>query len=232
MAFPTISQIVESQDSSAGTSHAVTIPSGLMPGDVLLLVEFCSWNASLAGHPDGFSKLARSPSSDPSGNVNVTVRGYEYKNALLPILGVERSRPVIPGGVLSLTTAASTKSCVYALAFAEKDISLSHFLFALATGGGTAMDAPNLAYSGSAKDVLWMAFGVDGEDVFGGHPASYSLYQNDGVIDLSNTFGGPVGICGMSGRELNGTSENPGAFGGSSPSDWSALTMGIALGGP
>ena len=222
MAFPTISQIVNSRQTATVSSHPVTIPSDLEPGSILLLIEFCHGNLALQSHPAGFVRLASSPAVDGSGNVNVTLWTYVYSPALLPVLGVERPRPAVPGGVITLTTTATRRSDVYACAFAEKFF-VSYFLTAISNGGATAIDAPNLAYSATAKDVLWLAIGTGINFTLGTYPTNYSLYQR------AHSGGGQGNA--IAGRELNAASENPGAFGGApNPnSDWHAMTLGVAL---
>lgn len=230
MAFPTVSQIVNSRQTSPVNNHPVAIPSGLEPGSVLLLVEFCHGNLDLAGHPTGFQILYHAPPTTFSGNVNIQVVGYVWKPAILPILGVERGdRSAVPGGTITLTTNLARRSDVYAIAFAEKDMPFSYFKFAQSGGGATVVDPPNLAYSASAKDVLWWVLGtticVAGQS-WSSFPANYTMHQGQ------HSFNPGSFRCGLGARELNAASEDPGAFAPTGNSDWYGVTMGIALDGP
>lgn len=229
MAFPT-AIILNSRQNTMSTSHPVSIPPGLEPGSVLLLVEMSHNNFDFGGHPGGFSRLFRAPSSPASGNVFIDIWGYLFKPAELPILGVERGdRTAVPGGTITLTSASNRKSDIYAIAFAEK-FPLSYFGFARSNGGATAIDPPNLAYSASAKDVLWFAIGIGIGFQWSGAPASYT---DEGNFFFTGT-GTPSSFgTGIASRQLNAASENPGAFTGVGPtSDWHAVTMGIAIDGP
>lgn len=231
MAFPTVSEIVNSTQFTASTTHDVDIPAGLVPGSVLLVVTICHGNESPDGFPPGFSLLEYVPASFGDGNVNIAVWGYTYKPAELPILGVERGdRSTVPGGEIILTTDTAKRSDAYAIAFAEQGIPLSHFVFAETSGGATAINPSNLAYSGSAKDVLWFVFATGIGWTPGSFPANYTLHQFDhDTADWGHAQGSA--ICA---RELNAASEDPPAFtGGAGPtSDWVAITMGVALDGP
>lgn len=231
MAFPTVAEIVNSTQFTPSTVHDVAIPAGLEPGSVLLVVSMCHGNDSLRNYPPGFSLLQHVPFSLGDGNVNISVWGYTYKPAELPILGVERGdRSTVPGGTILLTTNTAKRSDAYAIAFADKGIPLSYFQFARVTGGATPVDPPNLVYSASAKDVLWWALGTGiGWSPAGAFPAGYTMHQfRHGVADWGHPQGSA--ICA---RQLNAASENPGVIPGVGPSsDWHAITMGIALDGP
>jgi hypothetical protein len=224
VAFPAVSGMTENQDAGNTTTHPVVIPPLLGVDRILLFVEFHEGAfGPLQGHPAGFVTVY-----SPVTRGQPTIRAFVYVSALLPVLGVERYRPLVPGGTIVLTSPQATRSCIYAIAFADP-LLLSQFKFAQSGGGATALDPPNLVYSTTSKEVLWWAMGSGGQFNFGAHPPGYTLYQHDGETRFPDAFGS-FGDCAISARELTAASENPGAFIGTGPtSDWGAVTMGVSL---
>jgi len=89
------------------------------------------------------------------------------------------------------------------------------------TGSSTNADPPNLGISGAAQDALWIAACVhDGAMTASAAPASYT-----NLTTIAAGSGGNASINSAE-RQVNGTSENPGAF-TTTNAAWIGLTFAV-----
>ena len=201
MASPTVEATATSSVTSAGTSHTVSLPTGIVSGSGLR-VTF-AWTA---GIPQTITW--------PAGWTPIT--GYKHERSAANQVGIDsayRQADGTEGASITVTTSASTKSAHIAKRYA------GHESFATRTpeagtgidGGTSNPDPPAITPTGGSKDYLFEADAVcDEEDFTWTAPTNYTnqLVANTGVV------GTPVTNCSVASarRALTASSEDPGTF--------------------
>lgn len=214
MAFAIIETRAESNVTSAGTSHAVTKPSGTASGDLWVIffghAVACTLNA-LAG----YTELVDTNSANSEKILYRLCDGTE-------------------GASVTFTSSASTKSAhlSYRISGAENPSTQAPQLSTVATGTSTTPNATTCTPTGGAKDYLWItAFVTAGEeaddDTWGG--AAPTNYAN-AIYKTTAVAGTPTTNCSVaaSDRSANAASEDALAWGANAQSlAWRAWTIAV-----
>lgn len=210
MAFPVVEGTAETAVSTAGTSHAITLPASIASTDgVLILTDIGSTAAT-------FNAL-----TDWSEIVDENVA-----NGIKVLWFTGTGTPSNP----TFTSSASTRSASIAYRISGVSRSLAPQLSTVATGTSTAPNATTCTPTGGAKDYLWITFfGMAGEQadddtLVTGTPANYSntLQKTCGVAGTN--LGGMIGAAQ---RQLNAASEDAGAFTTVDNAAWRAYTLAV-----
>jgi len=213
MAFPVVETTAESAVTTAGTSHTVNLPSGIVSGNLLLIFfSIGSTAATLNSVTDWFELVDVSAARDTK---------ILYRQAD----GSE-------GSTLGLTTSASTKSATiaYRISGAENPATQAPQLSTLATGTSTAPDPGTCTPTGGAKDYLWIAqFSLAGEE------ADDDTWCNSAPADYTGLLQVTAGVAGTNigvenataHRQVNAASQNPGTFSVDVSLAWRAYTVAV-----
>mgnify|MGYP001578964609 CR=1 FL=1 len=214
MAFPIVESSVSSDTGTVdGSSHTVSLPSGIVSGD--LLVAMFSTDSVFPGGvtvtwPAGWTEFAAQDANDNLEQLHVAYRLAD---------GTE-------GASITVTTSSNQMSCavVYRISGALVPATQPPEAASI-SGTSTNPDPPNLTPTGGAKDYLWIAVaGTDNSasvNAFEGYPASYASNQH---TDFNNSTGGATIAAAT--QNLNAASENPGTFTQGSE-QWAAMTIAI-----
>lgn len=215
MAFPAVQTVAESNTTSAGTSHVVTLPSGITAGDLLVVILDKGSTSATINALAGWTELLDEASAN---GLYVAYRQAD---------GSE-------GASITLTSSASTRSAqiAYRISGAENPATQAPQVATTATGTSATPDPPSITPTGGAKDYLFIAFaGMAGEE------ADDDSWGN--TSPTSYTPSPPRQIsCGVAGtnlgglilsaeRQLNAASDNPGTFGVDVSAAWRAQTIAV-----
>jgi hypothetical protein len=222
-AFPTVADADTTSGQIAGVSNVYTMnwPANIASGDLILVAHDLgdwNWDSSNTG---GLTRLLRLEGSGhrpsaylwgkvaagtESGTFTITYDGSPascYRCLRIPAAGWF-------GGTLS-APAANTANASDGL---SADAS---------SGTSTASDPPSRTPAWGAANTLWiaMSFGMDAATTYSAFPTDYSntSQQHHG------TFPNPD--LATARRELNATTENPGAFTLAASERWRAVTVAI-----
>jgi hypothetical protein len=199
--------------STAGTSHVVSLPTGISAGDLLLVLINKGSTAATFNALTGWTELL----DENLANGNAVL----YRKAD----GTE-------GATITLTSSASTRSAhtSYRITGALDPATQAPEISAVATGTSTGPDPGTCTPTGGAKDYLWIAFfGDAGEEAdddtwCNNAPTNYTnLLQKTGGIAGTNLGG----IIASAEWTNNAASENPGAFNQDASLAWRAYTIAI-----
>lgn len=216
MAFPT----VQTADTTSGTvisnstSWTVTYPANIASGNLLFLAVaidgagrvssgLTGWSSySYAGSSVGLHIAVKSASGSESGTFSLTINASEQ--------GAWRMFRITDwaGTLGNLGNAAPSSDVV----------------MDPTSGTSTTPDPPNLDpfYSNTSDDTLWAAvMAADTSRTISAYPSSYTTT----AADVSGGANGAT--LGTAFRQLNATSENPGAFTISASDSWAAFTVAI-----
>ncbi len=195
MAFPVVEATVTSLEDVDVTSHTVSLPSGIVSGD-LLIVGFVTWVDEPPTFPAGWTSIFTGVIK--AGNT----RGSVYY----------RQADGTEGSSITVTTVGADNSGHIAYRISgHEDPATQAPEIATDNNGGSSTTTPNppsLTPTGGAEDFLWLAIVLNRRNEPTAYPTSYV-----------NTFSarasqGPNGSLNTSGseRQLNATSEDPSAF--------------------
>jgi len=207
-AFPTVVTAANSVQATDSTSHTVSLPSGIVSGDLLIGFFSCDGTATVTWPNEGTDWIEIVSNASVANRLSIAWRKAD---------GTE-------GASITVTTSASEESVhiVYRIT-GHIDPSTQPPEQASTTGSGVNPNPPDLTPTGGAKDYLWFAIeGSDDDDLVTVYPTSYT----DGETYGSSTGGGDCGI-GAARRELNAASENPGAFTIAATEQWVAATIAV-----
>lgn len=203
----------ESSTNTAGTNHVVTLPSGIQPGDLILIcMDIGSTAATLNAHAD-YTELLDENSANGLKILYRWAQGGE-------------SNP-------TLVSSASTRDATITLriAGARNPAAQAPQIGTTATGTSATPDPPASAAPASTKDYLFIAFyGAAGEEA-----------DDDTWSDTPPTNYGPTPplqkACGTAGTNLGGmialayrqlttgSADNPGTFAKDVSAAWRAQTI-------
>lgn len=213
MAFPVVESTATSSTNTAGTNHVVTLPSGIVAGDLIVIcMSIGSTAASLDAHAD-YSEVL-----DENNAVGLKV--------LYRLAAGGETNP-------TLVSSASTRdaTCTFRISGAENPATQAPQVGTTATASSTTPDPPSTTPTGGAKDYLWIAFcGSAGEQADDGtyctaFPTDYSTNQLEKTCGVAGTNLG--GMIAAATRQANGSSEDPGTFTVSENNTWRAQTVAI-----
>ena len=212
--YPTVSNRLSQNFSTAATAHAVTMPSTVESGDLLLTLFTNDGNATVT-----------TPSGWTAPTNGTQVRGANVRGSVFAKVadGTEDSTTV------DFVTSAAEEgaSQVYRIKAGDWYGSISGV--EVANGGDpgattTTPDPPSLDPGGwGTENTLWMAYGA------GSSYTAVTTYPNNytsGAHNLSNTGTGGASVS-SAWLEANAASENPGTYTMSTNSDGVAFTIAI-----
>lgn len=215
MAFPLIETTAETAVSTAGTSHVINLPSGIVRGNGIVIICDKGSTAATFNSLAGWNDLI-----DVNAGNGITVW---YREAD----GTE-------GSTVTFTSSGSTRSASIAFRIsAKQDFNVrAPEISTVATGTSTGPDASTCTPTGGAKDYLWITFaGMAGEeaddDTWGNtSPTNYS--PGTPLQIACGTVGTNLGgLILAASRTLNASSEDAGAFNVDVSAAWNAYTIAI-----
>lgn len=215
MAFPTVQTQNTSQESSATTTHTVSLPSGIVSGDLLLaFMAIDAGSAPFTSFPGGWTEI-----KDVSETQNFVTLAVAYRDAD----GGE-------GASISVSTTPSAQSAHATYRITGHDTGNAPEISTGASGDSNTADPDSLTPTGGAKDYLWFALcAVDGSGSTG--PWAVTAAPSNYTNLVSSESGGATdgSTVGVARRELNASSEDPGTFtleevGGK---EWFAATLAV-----
>lgn len=199
MAFPVVA--TTSSGTGGSTSTAITMPSGVTSGDLLVVMFGVDGVPTVTHTGTGWTQYGE-PGSQAGGYAFVKIADGA------DTLTVNYSVAEVTGYYVYRITGAHAST----VPEADSDI------------GSTANpDSPNLAPSWGAEDTMWISFFSldDGTKTLSSYPTNYADNQNT----LAGTTAGVR--LGIATRNLNASSENPGSFTVSASDSWVALTIAV-----
>lgn len=227
MAFPTIptgTQILATLNTTGGATKTFPNLTSLTKssGDLLLAIaveyDGNSTNAEFSGWGASFTEIA-----DLAGTATMAI-GVAWKIST----GSET-------GTFTVTTAdtSTNDSVMLLLAIPGAHQTSAPEVSTLGTGTNADPDPPSLSPSWAAEDTLWIAIGANGETAITGSytgvgttlPTNYSNAFNSGIT--ADAVGGIDVTLGF--RQLNASSEDPGAFTGADISNVRSGAATIAV---
>jgi len=211
VSFPVVESTAESSTNTAGTSHTVTLPSGIVASDLVLIVmDIGSTSATLNALTDWGEIL-----DEASANGLKILR---YTGAGVP------SNP-------TFTSSANTRDASISFRISGANKAIAPEIGSTGTGTSATPDPPASAAPGSTKDYLFIAFaGMAGEeaddDTWGNTPPT-NYTPSPPLQKSCGTAGTNLGgLIVAAHRQLNtGSAENPGTFGVDTSAAWRAQTI-------
>jgi hypothetical protein len=211
VAFPAVATTAETAVTTAGTNHAVTLPTGIAAGDLILVcMAKGAGIATVNAHADYTELLDENAA-------NGLYIAYRYA------AGGE-SNP-------TFVTSANTRSAtiVYRISGAENPATQAPQIGTTATGSSTAPNPPAVTPTGGAKDYLWVAlFARSGEEAdddtwVTAAPTNFSGLLQKACGVAGTNLGGMVATAT---QQANATSLDPAAF-TCATGGWRAQTVAI-----
>ncbi len=210
MASPAVAATTEGSTNTAGTSHAVTLPTGGATWDeYLIIMDIGSTAATLNALTDWTELLDE--------NVANGLKILLYDGVGVP------SNP-------TFTSSAATRSAWIAFLITGADKTITPGIGTTATGTSATPDPPSITPP-SSKDYLFIAFaGMAGEeaddDTWGNTPPTNYL-PSPPLQKSCGTAGTSLGglILAASRQLTTGVAENPGTFGVDVSAAWRAQTV-------
>lgn len=205
MTFPTVETTATSFESPGVTTHNITLPSGIVSGDLLIAILALDGDNADSTWPGGWDEMIDLISTRNRMSIGRRVAD-----------GTE-------GATVDVTTDNSRESAHIAYRISGHDSSQVPEISTGATGASITPDPDSLTPTGGAKDYLWLAIaGTDSELTVSAFPSSYV----DGIEQ--NSEAGSFGTTAASAqRELNAASEDPGTFTMSATEQWTAATIAV-----
>lgn len=206
MPFPTVVARSGGIQAANTSSHPFVLPSGGSDGD-LWVVFWSNGNRFTAAtlSASGWTRLGA------TGSMGLWVG----------VKGTADAAPVV--------SSSSVRSAHNSWVITDWDGDLSHLGIGFTAVGGSAgaPDPPVCTPPGGALDYLWLACGA--ETNASGVPTSAPANYSNFVPRTASTGSNSVGI-GTAERNLNASSENPGAFSVGTNTNWGACTVAIPYG--
>lgn len=190
MAFPTVQSLIVANSGTTGTTFVASLPSGLVNGD-LCIIFICSDNRATGFSATGWTQ--RPTTLDQSGTAQKGGILYRYCN------GTEGTTVTVSLGASSAIGALSTRITNALNGQIPENASTT------AVGGGPAVDPPSLSPSWGAADNLWFAVGMT-------QTSEYATAAPTNYTGLTNSSTAATSAVIAAYRQLNASSENPGAF--------------------
>lgn len=209
MAFPVVETTAETAVTTAGTSHAITLPASIAATDlVLLLMDIGSTSATLNALA-GWTEILDEASA----------------NGLKIIWYTGGGVPSAP----TFTSSASTRSATIAYRISGANLGITPEIGTTATGSSVSPDPPAVTPTGGAKDYLWIAlFGRDGEEADDdtwttAAPAGFTNLLQKACGVAGTNLGGMIATAE---QQLNASTLNPGVF-TCATGGWRAQTVAV-----
>lgn len=202
MAFPVVQATASSTEDSDVTSHTVSLPSGIVDGN-LLVVFFA--------HDDATSTV-----TFPAGWTDLGGLGYTFGT----LSAAYRFADGGEGASIAVTTTNARNSAHNAYRITGHSAGVGPEISAGATGDSVTPDPDSLNPLGDTKDYLWIA--VEGHDQDTNTTALPTSY---GPIVEAHSTGTNAHSCASAPRSLNAASEDPSSFTIQTSRDWGARTL-------
>lgn len=212
MTFPTVRATAETAVTTAGTSHTITLPTGMIASDLILItMDIGSTSATLNALTGWTEDLDEAAANG--------LKILRYTGTGVP------SNP-------TFTSSASTRSASIAWRISDADKSIAPQIGTTGTGTSATPDPPSVTPTGSiVKDYLFIAFaGMAGEeaddDTWGNTPPTNYL-PNPPLQKSCGTVGTNLGgLILAASRQLNtGSAQDPGTFGVDVSAAWRSQTI-------
>lgn len=205
--FPVVAATATATDVVNDTNHTVNLPASISAGDLLIVVHVGSaTDATPNSALTGWTLLRDKTIASNAGHV---VAFYKIAS------GAE-------GSTATITTdlAEDSGSCAYRIT-GWHGTTPPEASAGATTGSNTAPDPDAVTPSWGAEDNLFIAVGdADGNHTITAYPANYG---SNNITSATSTAGG--GACGLATRNLNATTDDPGAF----TSNTSGTTAGFTI---
>lgn len=211
MAFPVVETTAETAVSTAGTSHAITLPASVASTDLVVLLVSVGSTAATFNALAGWTELL-------DENAAIGLKIIYYTGGGVP------SAP-------TFTSSASTRSATiaYRISNAELPATQPPQIGTTATGTSINPNPPAVTPTGGANDYLWLAcFSRDGEEAdddtwVTAAPAGFSnLLQKACGIAGTNL----AGMVAAAQQQLNASTLDPGTF-TCATGGWRAQTIAV-----
>lgn len=210
MAFPQVQSTSSGNSGANVTSQDITLPSGISAGD-LILIFF---------NNDGAQVISvTSPASGWEGPVGQDVSPSNSNRLSVLWRWADGSE-----GATITVSISSTEGCAWTCyRISGADQTTDPELSTATTGTSTAPNSGSLSPSWGAEDTLWFSvYGWDGNQSHSTYPTNYGSNQ---LTDRWANVAG-AGIASAS-RELNASSEDPGAGAIGGSDQWVAYTVAV-----
>ncbi len=210
-AGPIVEATAETAVSTAGTSHAVTLPAGLAAGDLILLVADIGSTAATLNALAGWTELL----------------DENLANGLKVLYKVAAGGDSNP----TFTSSAATRSAwvAYRISGAIDPATQAPEIGTTASGSSVNPNPPAVTPTGGAKDYLWIAFfGRGGEEADDdtwttAAPASFGTLLQKACGTAGVNLGGMVASAHAN---INAASQDPGTF-TCATGAWRAQTIAV-----
>lgn len=214
--FPVVETTAETAVTTAGTSHAITLPTGITSTDkVLIFMDIGSTSATLNALTDWTEHLDEAVANG--------LKILEFTGTGVP------SNP-------TFTSSASTRSASIALRISGADRATAPTLATTATGTSATPDPPSVTPPSTKNYLVVAFFGSAGEEAdddtwVNTPPTNYT--PSPPLQKACGTVGTNLGgLIGLAYRQLNtGSAENPGTFSIDVSAAWRAQTILVHPGG-
>lgn len=194
---------------TVGTSHVITLPSGIVAGELLFVVAHTDDLASASG---------MSASAGWTEVCDIANTSYHRLAAYSKIAEGSDS--------LTITLSTSSERLNY-ICWRISGARAVHASSATATGFSTSHNTPTCAPGVGTKDFLWIAVAGElsgGDTTYSSFPSGYGNTNNMPAFTRSSTV---VHLLGSCEKTANGSSEYPGAFTAATNSYYIANTFAI-----
>lgn len=192
-AFPQVAASGGAGDATAVTDHPITLPANIDAGNLLLMFISCRNADGTLTQPDGWNVLV----NDTFGTGSSSIRGALFSR-------------IADGGEGATATAVTSAARICAwvsVRITGHDAGSAPESSAKVEGTGTSADPGTLTPSWGAADTLWIAWASwTTSSAVNAYPANYTSNQ------LTQVGTGTTSRIVISSRELNATSEDPGAY--------------------
>lgn len=210
MAFPSVTSITVTNFTSETTAHACNMPATVAAGDLLIILLSLGWGGGTRTEPSGWTTKF--------DTVNGTdVAGCCY---IKDAVGNE------DGTTVDVVTSDGTAGVaqVFRIAAASWDGDIANVQVGTSATGTGAPDCPAVTPSWGAADNLFIAVGFqdNADDDATAAPTNYSNFQFNDEAHV-----GSGSSIETSRRELNSTTDNPGAYTGPTFRSYVANTIVI-----
>lgn len=204
--FPIVEATSTGGAASDDTSHNITLPSGIVAGDLLIVCVSSDAAPGFNSWSGGFTEF------------------FEVANSTLCSLGLAYKLAVGGETTISVGLGSSQKIAytAYRISGAINPSSQVPEASTGATGTSTTPNPDAVTPTGGAKGYLFIAVqGHDNARTTDGFPSGYT-----NSISAESSVTGATGI-GSTEKTLTASSENPGTFTISASDDWVAATIAI-----
>lgn len=212
MAFPTIETVAETAVSTAGTSHAITLPAGVGTSDIVMILSSIGSTAATFNALTDWTEIL-------DENAAIGLKVIWYTGA---------GNPTTP----TFTSSGATRSASVALRISGADRGTTPQIGTTATGTSLTPDPPSVTPTGgTVKDYLFIAMaGMAGEeaddDTWANTPPTNYLPNPPLQIACGIAGTNLGGLLTVASRQLNtGAAEDPGTFGVDASAAWRTQTI-------